>query len=445
MGCGNADDDSGTDGVGGACAELAKLPAPFATLRDFTDSEDFVFDELGNYVAFSDGNLVRIAKDGKKELWASGFDETAGMAMLPDGSLVVADVTAGALRRVYANGASDIVLGGLRYPNGVDIGPDGHIYVVEIGTGSVRRVNPETGEFTVVALGLFGPNGVAFGNDPGVMYVSSFGAGGVYKVAIPSSGALGKTTVLARIGASTLPEARLACPQQQTGGPCESEGVPGTCEQLANVVACVASMPTTDPTSSSDPCADMKPGEVCYADFDTFGAFPGACEDAAGSELKCVNPCAAASDGSECQLGSSVGQCLQESCLLACSEDTIDMPCPLADEKGECAQGPGGPQCEAKKTAGTGGGVDGIGVDACGSVYAAEFGAGIVWRISPKGKVEKVVQLPSSWIPNIKWGRGLGGFEKDVMFVADRNQRRLFAIEVGIAGATEYYDLAAEP
>jgi sugar lactone lactonase YvrE len=449
MACSNATDDSETDdggsGLGGACAELAKLPAKVETLRDFTDSEDFVFDELGNYVAFSEGNLVRIDKDGRRELWASGFDETAGMAMLPDGSLVVADVTAGALRRVYPNGASEIVLGGLRYPNGVDIGPDVHVYVVEIGIGGVRRVNPETGEFTVVALGLYGPNGVAFGNDPGVMYVSSFGGGGVYKVELPSSGALGRTTILARLPGATLPEARLDCSQRQLGGACDSEGVQGKCEQLGNVIACIVTEQLAPGTSSSHPCADMKQGERCHADFDVFGAFPGVCEGSADGALACVNPCAAANDGKECQLGSRIGECFQESCLLACAADTVDEGCRLGEEKGECARTPDGAECKAKQTAAVGSGVDGIGVDACGNVYADEFGAGIVWRISPKGKVERVAQLPSSWIPNVKWGRGLGGFEKDVMFVADRNQGRLFAIQVGIAGATEYYDVAARP
>jgi hypothetical protein len=45
----------------------------------------------------------------------------------------------------------------------------------------------------------------------------------------------------------------------------------------------------------------------------------------------------------------------------------------------------------------------------------------------------------------MKWGRGLGGFDQNVMYVADRNQGRLFAVEVGTAGATEYYDLAPAP
>jgi sugar lactone lactonase YvrE len=87
-------------------------------------------------------------------------------------------------------------------------------------------------------------------------------------------------------------------------------------------------------------------------------------------------------------------------------------------------------------------GIDGLGVDACGYVYASEYVKGNVWRIAPDGTTELIATLPSYWIPNIKWGRGLGGFERDVMYVADRQDGRLFGMSVGGPGATEYYDLA---
>jgi hypothetical protein len=69
-----------------------------------------------------------------------------------------------------------------------------------------------------------------------------------------------------------------------------------------------------------------------------------------------------------------------------------------------------------------------------------------VWRISPAGEIELLANLPSGWIPNIKWGRGVGGFSKDIMYVADRDPelRRLFAISVGVPGVTEYYDLVSQ-
>jgi sugar lactone lactonase YvrE len=87
------------------------------------------------------------------------------------------------------------------------------------------------------------------------------------------------------------------------------------------------------------------------------------------------------------------------------------------------------------------GGIDGMGVDQCGNVYAAEFETGYVYRITAGGAVTKIADLPSNWIPNVKWGRGVGGFAKHVLYVADREQGRLFGIDVNIEGVNEYFDL----
>ncbi len=88
-----------------------------------------------------------------------------------------------------------------------------------------------------------------------------------------------------------------------------------------------------------------------------------------------------------------------------------------------------------------GGGIDGLGVDKCGNVYAAEYVSGNVYRITSGGVVSKIVDLPSGWIPNIKWGRGVGGFARHVMYVADREQGRLFGIAVEADGVDEFFDL----
>ncbi len=286
---------TGGDPVGGGppCdVPLVPPPAPFEQILGFTSSEDFVFDEFGNYVGIDfNGNLVRITKSGQISLWvpaiSSGF--MAGMVALKDGSVVVCDAGQGSLKRAYPNGSVTTIIGGLQYPNGVDVGPDGYIYVAENSDDHVRRVHPDTGEFTIAADGLFGPNGVAFSDDPSVFYVGSFEGGLVYKVVM------------------------------------------------------------SDPT---------QPGVVTeFADF-------------AG-----------------------------------------------------------------------GGGIDGMGVDRCGNVYAAEYTSGDVYRITPGGEVDLLVNLPSFWIPNIKWGRGLGGFERNVMYVADRDVGSLFGVAVNIEGATEHFDL----
>lgn len=80
------------------------------------------------------------------------------------------------------------------------------------------------------------------------------------------------------------------------------------------------------------------------------------------------------------------------------------------------------------------GGFDGINVDICGNVYFTEYLRGKVWVVTPSGAVATVADLPSSWIPNLRWGSGIDGWETDVLYVSDRNQGRIFGLELGIPG-----------
>lgn len=80
-------------------------------------------------------------------------------------------------------------------------------------------------------------------------------------------------------------------------------------------------------------------------------------------------------------------------------------------------------------------GFDGINVDICGNVYITEWITGKVFRVSPDGQQAVIVaELDSSWIPNLRWGVGVAGWDPDTLYVADRDRGRLFAIEVGIPG-----------
>src|SRR5690606_12670258 len=93
------------------CSTVPAAPVSFETLEGFTSSEDFVFDELGNYVGVDDdNNLVRLSMAGEKQLWLPSIGGTASMAILPDGSVIICDVGEGALKRVYPNGAVSVVL-----------------------------------------------------------------------------------------------------------------------------------------------------------------------------------------------------------------------------------------------------------------------------------------------------------------------------------------------
>jgi sugar lactone lactonase YvrE len=552
------------------CSIIPEVPVEFEVLEGFAMSEDFVFDAFGNYVGVDEnGNLVRIAKTGEKQLWAPALGiNTAGMAILPDGSVVFCEVTEGAIKRVYPNGSVVVVLGGLMYPNGIDVGVDGFIYVAENNAGRVRRVNPDTGEFSIVAQGLDTPNGVAFSDDPHVLYVGSFLGSGVYQVVLDDPEQVGQVSVFARPGASTLREPVYVCSDIEEGASCKTDDVEqGHCEVLANVVECMPEDPCPnleDGTSCSypefgicsagrcvtstntcegrsegdacedpfigvgvcygygapelfcsppnpcdglelgdvcedpffvgtcegsdgyyfcnppDPCKDRAAGDACEEPF--LG--PGRCEDA-GGYLWCafLNPCEGLNAGDACEdLYYGPGNC---GVAPVPTEPTLDGIEPLlageadgaAADAGanldagpigdagagpielvclppnQCVGQPDGRACDDPYQGGSGfcerelcvvrplpGGIDGLGVDACGNVYGSEYMHGNVWRISPGGDVELLAQLPSSWVPNIKWGRGLGGFSHDVMYVADRDSGRLFGLPVGVPGATEFFE-----
>lgn len=611
------------------CSAITPTPASFEVLQGFTSSEDFVFDERGNYVGIDDDdNLVRVSRDRKRTLWLPKIGSLAGMGMLPDGSVVFNEIEEGAVKRVYPNGAVSVVLGGLLYPNGLDIGPDGFVYVAENNAGRVRRINPDTGEFTIVAMGLTGPNGVAFSNDPHLFYVGSFEGSGVYKVEVAEPGTLGHASIFARPPGARLLPPTLACPDQIEGADCVTPYYSAAkCQALANVVDCLPVDPCPDleegascdypgsgvcrdrvcevfPTCDElgegaacevagigpgvcqsqdgylwcappNPCDGAPDGTACddpYWGTGTCQASEGysyctppdpcaglvdgdACEDSFSGPGTCVffeegysyceplNPCDGLNEGDACvAFGSGDGLCEAFDGILYCTvpgpcdgvapgtacEDPISGPgvCQRIDEysycgpPGPCDGRPDGTACvdpytgtgvcqspdgygicappnpcdglgagdacnDAYGLAGecidyegdlfcgqpsvcneladgepcedpalgsgscqggqcvpyeqSGGGIDGLGVDACGNVYASEYIYGKVWRVSPAGELELLTQLPSSWIPNIKWGRGLGGFGSDVMYVADRDEKRLFGIYVGVPGATEYF------
>jgi hypothetical protein len=455
-------------------------------------------------------------------------------------------------------------------------------------------VDPDTGEFTIVAMGLEGPNGVAFSDDPALLYVGSFEGSGVYKIELPDPEQLGRASVFARPNGSTLPEPVLACPDQEQGLDCSSAYIQvGKCQALGNAVDCMPVDPCPVQEESSvcnypvygvcragrcvevgnvceelaegaacqdpfvgtgvctayddtelycappNPCSGLRAGAVCedpYSGTGTCVAYDAelyctppnpcdglsadaVCEDpsfgagtceAYETELYCtpVNHCAGLSAGAACEDPSffGTGTCEAYDTVLYCTPpdpcagvragaacedpysgtgacvayDTVLYCIPLGPCGGlragavcedpsygagvcdayreqlicappnQCEELGDGAACDSFEGPGTctegacistsPGGIDGLGVDACGNVYASEYIRGNVWRISPAGDLELITQLPSSWVPNIKWGRGVGGFSRDVMYVADRDESRLFGISVGLPGATEFYD-----
>ena len=85
------------------------------------------------------------------------------------------------------------------------------------------------------------------------------------------------------------------------------------------------------------------------------------------------------------------------------------------------------------ETQGWDGGFDGINVDICGNVYITEFTTGKIYRITPDGQdTALVVNLPSGWIPNMRWGHDINGWQTDIMYVSGWSE--IYALDMGIEG-----------
>lgn len=110
--------------------------------------------------------------DGNQATNAAVFNP-AGLAFLPDGSLMIVDQHANRIRRVAPNGVISTIVGGLHsfyapgipatssgldWPTAVAIGPDGLVYFSELHSGPIARVNADGRFATIAGSGFSGFN-----------------------------------------------------------------------------------------------------------------------------------------------------------------------------------------------------------------------------------------------------------------------------------------------
>ncbi len=375
-----ADDDDTViddDDTVEACEGINPLPVEFEQYTGITSAEDFVFDHEGHVVSVdSQGNLVRSTKEGVTTLVVPGVvNDSAGISMLPDGRIVIAEPWSGALVLVTPEGSVTTLLSGLSYPNGVEVHSDGWIAVAEHDAGNVRRVDPDTGEFVMLAQGLMNPNGVTFSPDYETLYVNSFGGGTVHSIKLDDEGASGDPVLFGEVD----------------GG----EGNPPPWGW--------------DPWAES--CEGLELGDDC-----TLIDQPGTCAGW-GGDLYCD---------------------AQDPFVAACEGLSWGDECTLLDETGSCEDWGWGMQCSNPswwEGWGEGGGLDGIAVDVCGNVYVTEYVLGLVWRWGPEGEgPELVAELPSYWIPNMDFGMGYGGWDTDKLWVVDRDTSMIYGLDIGVVG-----------
>ena len=457
-----ADDDSTEEPTPPVCDEGPALPlsAP-EHLSGFTGSEDFAFDDEGRYVSQDvAGNLTGVTHGGEVTLLLPAIGNVAGIDFLPGGDVVWCDLDHGAVSRAdLETGARRILCSGISYPNGIDVDEEGFIYVADQGTGEVRRIDSESGDYEVIASGLNAPNGLAFSPDWAHLYVGSFGGGTITVIDRLAGGAWGPPREFGRSG--SMPKPTTPCDGLDLGDSCLDpwSWVLGSCvDDHQGGMACLQVLDEVA-------CAGLDPGDSCETTMFSQPVHSVCVEDAWMSTFFCprtpepyIRPCFGQPWGAECMVDDLVGWCDvswegaqacvtpgagYDAALAACVDVELGVDCqapdPIYPTMGQCQDGKAigypGPYCGPIWEGGGGGGFDGINVDLCGRVYISEYVTGFVWRWDEEGADPvQVTEFLASWIPNMHWGNGLGGWESDVLYVADRDTAGVFGLHLDVEG-----------
>ena len=83
--------------------------------------------------------------------------------------------------------------------------------------------------------------------------------------------------------------------------------------------------------------------------------------------------------------------------------------------------------------------LDGMATDACGNVYIADYGATVIYRISPDGKDKKKIisgaGISNAYLPNMQWGSGVGGWDPLSLYLPDGWNKGVFEVQIGVPTA----------
>ena len=87
--------------------------------------------------------------------------------------------------------------------------------------------------------------------------------------------------------------------------------------------------------------------------------------------------------------------------------------------------------------------LDGMATDACGNVYIADYGATVIYRISPDGKQkDKIISgagFSNAYLPNMQWGSGVGGWDPLSLYLPDGWNKGVFEVQIGVPSAPVPY------
>jgi outer membrane protein assembly factor BamB len=163
--------------------------APHDAIR--LDDGSILVNELGSK------SLIRTSGEHGKDraVLIGGLEGPVGLVGGPKGEVYVTEAFAGQVSKVESNGEKTVVAKDLKMPEGIALAPDGKLIVAEVGAKRIVEIDPDTGNVSEIAgnlpIGLVGPPGGLPTNIPtgvgvgtsGTIYFSSDIENAIYKVA----------------------------------------------------------------------------------------------------------------------------------------------------------------------------------------------------------------------------------------------------------------------
>ena len=141
-------------------------------------------------------SLIRASGEHGKDrtVLIGGLEGPVGLVGGPNGDVYVTEAFAGQVSKVKSNGEKTVVAKDLKMPEGIALTPDGKLVVAEVGAKRIVELDPQTGKLSEIAgnlpIGLVGapgglptniPTGVGVGAT-GTIYFSSNIENAIYKV-----------------------------------------------------------------------------------------------------------------------------------------------------------------------------------------------------------------------------------------------------------------------
>jgi sugar lactone lactonase YvrE len=175
-----------------------KTGATREMMHDFKAPHDAIRLADGSILVSELGSKSLIRAGGEhgkdRNVLIGGLEGPVGLVGGANGDVYVAEAFAGQLSKVASNGEKTVIAKDLKMPEGIAMAPDGKLIVAEVGAKRLVEIDPQTGKLTEIAgnlpIGLAGapgglptniPTGVGVGAS-GTIYFSSDIENAIYKV-----------------------------------------------------------------------------------------------------------------------------------------------------------------------------------------------------------------------------------------------------------------------